>query len=45
MAGKLMREPLEAMKDVTVLDNVVTIKSTMKEADKAQIEALAQALL
>ncbi|MDD6071137.1 MAG: FprA family A-type flavoprotein [Clostridiales bacterium] len=45
MAGKLMREQLETLKDVKVLDNTVTIKSTMKEADKAQLEALADALL
>lgn len=45
MAGKLMREQLETMKDVKVLDNTVTIKSTVKEADKVQLEALADALL
>lgn len=44
-AAKVMREQFEAMKDVTVLDTVVTIKATVKEADKASIEALADALL
>lgn len=45
MAGKLMKEQLEAMKDVTVLDSVVTIKSAVKDTDKAQLEALADALI
>ena len=45
MAGKIMKEQLEGMKDVTVLDSIVTIKSTVKEADKGQLEALAEALL
>ena len=45
VAAKVMREQFEAMKDVTVLDTVVTIKATVKEADKASIEALADALL
>ena len=45
MAGKIMKEQLEGMKDVTVLDSIVTIKSTVKEDDKRQLEALADALL
>lgn len=45
MAAKVMREQFEAMKDVTVLDETVTIKATVKDADKASIEALADALL
>lgn len=45
MAAKVMREQFTSMKDVTVLDEVVTIKSTVKETDNASIEALADALL
>jgi len=44
MAGKIMREQFEAMKDVTVLDEKVTIRSSMKESDEEQLVALAQAL-
>ena len=35
-----MREAFEKMKNMTLCDNMVTIKSTMKEADVAQMEAL-----
>ena len=35
----------EKMKNMTLCDNMVTIKSTMKEADVAQMEALADELL
>jgi len=45
MAGKIMKEQLEGMKDIKVLENTVTIKSTVKEADKEQLEALAEALV
>ena len=45
MAGKLMREYLEAMKDVTVAGDTVTIRSAVKETDREQLEALAKALL
>lgn len=44
-AARVMREQFESMKDVTVLDTMVTIKATVKETDKASIEALADALL
>ena len=44
-AAKTMRQELEAMKDVKVLDEQVTIKSTMKEADVDQLSKLADAIL
>jgi hypothetical protein len=40
-----MREMLGAMKGVTVLDPVVTIRSRLKAADIPALEALADALL
>lgn len=45
MAGKLMKEQFESMKDINVLDNTVTIRSTLKEADKKNLESLADALI
>lgn len=44
MAGKLMKEQFEAMKDVTVLENMVTIRSTVKAADLDNLEKLAEEL-
>lgn len=44
MAAKIMRAKLEEMKDITILDTQVTIKSTVKPETIAQIEALAEAL-
>lgn len=44
MAGKIMKEQFEAMKDVTVLEKKVTIRSSMKESDEEQLVALAEAL-
>lgn len=44
MAAKIMRAKLEELKDITVLDQQVTIKSTVKADTIAQIEALADAL-
>lgn len=45
MAGKLMTEGLKAMKELTVLEPVVTIKSTLNAQSMEQLEQLAQALL
>ncbi len=45
MANKKMREAFEGMKNMTLCDNMVTIKSSMKETDVAQMEALAEELL
>lgn len=45
MANRKMREVIEGMKNMTLCDNMVTIKSTLKETDIAQMEALADELL
>ena len=45
VTNRKMREAFEKMKNMTLCDNMVTIKSTMKEADVAQMEALADELL
>lgn len=44
VAGKQMKEQFESMKDVTVLENIVTIRSTVKDADMESLKALAKAL-
>ena len=44
-AARVMREILGTMKDVTVLDPTVTIRSRLKAADLPALEALADALL
>ena len=45
MAAKLMRAELEGMKNITVCENVVTIRSAANDAAKAQMDALAEELL
>lgn len=45
MANRKMRELVGAMKNMTLCEHMVTIKSTMKEDDVAQMELLAQELL
>ena len=45
MAAKGMKAYLEQMKEITVCENVVTIKSTLKEENKAQLSALVSELL
>lgn len=45
MAAKKMKTMLEGQKNLIFMDNVVTIKSAMKEADILQINALADDLL
>ena len=45
MAAKGMKAYLEQMKDIEVLENTVTIKSTVSEANKEQLQALAKELL
>ncbi len=45
IAAKKMRAELEGLKNLTFLDNTVSIKSAMKEADVKQLEALADELL
>ncbi len=44
-AARVMREILGTMKEVTILDPTVTIRSRLKAADLPAIEALADALL
>mgnify|MGYP003423440984 CR=1 FL=1 len=44
-AGKSMRAILDTMKDLEIVEPMVTIRSTMKEADKAALEALADAMV
>lgn len=45
MAGKVMKEALSQMKDITVLEPLVTIKSTLNKDSEAQLRQLAQALV
>jgi len=45
IAAKKMRDELEGLKNITFLENKVTIKSAMKKSDISQIEALADELL
>ncbi len=45
IAAKNMRTLLEEMKDITVCDKVVTIKSAMKESTIADMEVLADELI
>ncbi len=42
MAGKKMKEVLEGMKEIVVLDKVVTIRSSMKEHTLEELKALAE---
>lgn len=44
-AARVMRSMLEMMKDVEIVEPVVTIRSRMKKADIPALEALADALL
>ena len=45
MANKKMKEFFEGMKNMTLCENTVTIKSTMKDENIAEMEALAEELL
>lgn len=44
-AGRVMKEMLGQMKEITIAEPVVTIRSRMKEADIPALEALADAIL
>lgn len=44
-AGRVMRTMLEGMKDITIVEPLVTIKSTMKDSDLPQMEELVKAML
>lgn len=43
-AAKTMKAMLEPMRDITLLEPVVTIKSTLKDENMADLEALAEAV-
>ena len=45
MAGKVMKSYFEKMKNITLVSNVVTIKSSMKEENIVQLEKLADEIL
>lgn len=45
MAAKSMRNYLESMKNITILDEVVSIKSTYKKEDEMAMDALAKAIV
>ena len=45
MAAKLMRAELDGMKNITVCDTVVTLRSASNAAAEAQMDALAEELL
>ena len=44
MAAKIMKEELSSLKNITFSDTVVTIKSSLKEADMEQLNSLAENL-
>jgi flavorubredoxin len=44
-AGRVMRAMLEGMKNITIVDTMVTIRSRMKESDQPAMEQLAAELL
>ena len=44
-AGRIMKSALESMKDITLAEPLVTIRSTQKPADEVQLNALADAML
>lgn len=45
MAGKLMKDALAGMREITVLEPVVSIKSTLNASSEEQLRALAEALM
>ena len=44
-AGKCIKEALETMKDIQICEPMVTIKSTLKEDTKKELEFLAENIL
>lgn len=44
-AGRVMRSMLEQMKDLEIVEPMVTIRSRMKREDRSALEALAEAIL
>lgn len=45
MAGRIMRETLAGMKEIELLEPVVTVKSTLNAESEAQLRGLAEALI
>ena len=45
MGAKLMRAELEGMKNITICENVVTIRSAANAAAEAQMDALADEIV
>lgn len=45
MSGKLMKEQMAAMKNINIIEDVVTVKSALKGADEAKLEELADKLM
>ncbi len=45
VAGKLMRAQMERLKDIEVIDNIVTIRGKMKQTDVLRLEELADAIV
>ncbi len=45
MSGKLMKEQMSAMKNINIIEDVVTVKSALKAADEAKLEELADKLM
>ncbi|MEG1614614.1 MAG: FprA family A-type flavoprotein, partial [Oscillospiraceae bacterium] len=43
-SGKLIKEILESMKSITIIENTVTIKSSVKDTQLSEIIALADAV-
>ena len=42
---KLMKEQMTAMKNINIIEDVVTVKSVLKAADEAKLEELADKLM
>lgn len=45
MSGKLMKEQMAAMKNINIIEGVVTVKSALKAADEVKLEELADKLM
>ncbi|MBO5624429.1 MAG: FprA family A-type flavoprotein, partial [Prevotella sp.] len=45
VAGKKMREAMEAMKQITIVEPIVTVESTVKADTIEKLQTLADALL
>ena len=45
MAGKIMRGMLEGMKDIEIVEPMVSLKSAMQSGDEARMEELAEAIV